>query len=62
MFKGVIFDLDGTHVNSLEDITNAMNVVLKQHDFNNDILLEANKIKGKLQPDNKNKSKLQQIQ
>lgn len=33
MFKGVIFDLDGTLVDSLEDITNAMNSVLKQHDF-----------------------------
>ena len=33
MFKGVIFDLDGTLVNSLEDITNAINVVLKQHGF-----------------------------
>jgi phosphoglycolate phosphatase len=33
MFKGVIFDLDGTLVNSLEDITNAMNTVLKQYGF-----------------------------
>lgn len=33
MFKGVIFDLDGTLVNSLEDISNAINVVLKQHGF-----------------------------
>lgn len=33
MYKGVIFDLDGTLVNSLEDITNAMNRVLKKHDF-----------------------------
>lgn len=33
MFKGVIFDLDGTLVNSLEDITNAMNTVLKQYNF-----------------------------
>ena len=33
MFKGVIFDLDGTLVNSLEDINNAMNTVLKQHNF-----------------------------
>lgn len=28
-FKGIIFDLDGTLVNSLEDIANAMNTVLK---------------------------------
>jgi phosphoglycolate phosphatase len=27
-FKGVIFDLDGTLVNSLEDIADAMNAVL----------------------------------
>ncbi|KFF07081.1 HAD family hydrolase [Flavobacterium reichenbachii] len=28
-FKGIIFDLDGTLVNSLEDISDAMNTVLK---------------------------------
>ncbi|MCP2026777.1 phosphoglycolate phosphatase [Flavobacterium sp. HSC-32F16] len=28
-FKGIIFDLDGTLVNSLEDISDAMNIVLK---------------------------------
>ncbi|WP_439130367.1 HAD family hydrolase [Polaribacter sp.] len=33
MFKGVIFDLDGTLVNSLGDITNAINTVLKKHNF-----------------------------
>ena len=33
MFKGVIFDLDGTLVDSLEDLTNAINAVLKQHGF-----------------------------
>ena len=33
MFKGVIFDLDGTLVNSLEDISNAINTVLKKHNF-----------------------------
>ncbi len=33
MFKGVIFDLDGTLVNSLGDITNAINTVLKTHNF-----------------------------
>lgn len=27
-FKGIIFDLDGTLVNSLHDISDAMNVVL----------------------------------
>ena len=31
-FKGVIFDLDGTLVNSLEDLADAMNIVL--HNFN----------------------------
>ena len=32
-FKGVIFDLDGTLVNSLEDLANSMNKVLIRHDF-----------------------------
>ncbi|AOW10451.1 HAD family hydrolase [Flavobacterium gilvum] len=32
-FKGVIFDLDGTLVNSLEDISDAMNIVLKNLDY-----------------------------
>ncbi|WP_369765160.1 HAD family hydrolase [Flavobacterium sp. WC2429] len=32
-FKGVIFDLDGTLVNSLEDIADAMNNVLQSLDF-----------------------------
>lgn len=30
-YKGVIFDLDGTLVNSLEDIADSMNYVLKTH-------------------------------
>ncbi|MDX1828195.1 MAG: HAD family hydrolase [Lutibacter sp.] len=32
-FKGVIFDLDGTLINSVEDIADAMNVMLKQNDL-----------------------------
>ena len=32
-FKGVIFDLDGTLVNSLEDIGNAMNTVLQDLNY-----------------------------
>ena len=32
-FKGVIFDLDGTLVNSLEDIADAMNTVLQDLDY-----------------------------
>jgi phosphoglycolate phosphatase len=32
-FKGVIFDLDGTLVNSLEDIANAMNKVLQDLNY-----------------------------
>jgi phosphoglycolate phosphatase len=32
-FKGIIFDLDGTLVNSLEDISDAMNVVLTSLDY-----------------------------
>ncbi len=33
MKKAVIFDLDGTLVNSIEDIADAMNSVLKQHGY-----------------------------
>jgi len=32
-FEGVIFDLDGTLVNSLDDIADSMNAVLQQHHF-----------------------------
>lgn len=32
-FEGVIFDLDGTLVNSLEDIADSMNSVLRRHGF-----------------------------
>jgi len=32
-FKGVIFDLDGTLINSLEDIADAMNTVLQDLDY-----------------------------
>lgn len=32
-FKGVIFDLDGTLVNSIEDLADSMNIVLNSHDF-----------------------------
>jgi len=32
-FKAVIFDLDGTLVNSLEDLTDSMNKVLEMHGF-----------------------------
>lgn len=32
-FKGVIFDLDGTLVNSLEDIADSMNCVLDRYGF-----------------------------
>jgi len=32
-FKGVIFDLDGTLVNSLEDLADSMNIVLGKYDF-----------------------------
>jgi phosphoglycolate phosphatase len=32
-FKGVIFDLDGTLINSVEDIADAMNAMLKQNNF-----------------------------
>ena len=32
-FKGVIFDLDGTLVNSLEDLADSMNAVLQNHSF-----------------------------
>ena len=32
-FKGIIFDLDGTLVNSLEDIADSMNTVLREFNF-----------------------------
>jgi len=32
-FKGVIFDLDGTLVNSLDDIADSMNKILQNHNF-----------------------------
>lgn len=32
-YKGVIFDLDGTLVNSIEDLAESMNVVLRKHGF-----------------------------
>ena len=32
-FKGVIFDLDGTLVNSLEDIADSMNRILGEYGF-----------------------------
>jgi phosphoglycolate phosphatase len=32
-FKGVIFDLDGTLVNSLEDLADSMNNILQNHNF-----------------------------
>ena len=32
-FKGVIFDLDGTLVNSLDDIADSMNTILQNHNF-----------------------------
>lgn len=32
-FKGVIFDLDGTLVNSLQDIADSMNIVLQSYDY-----------------------------
>jgi phosphoglycolate phosphatase len=32
-YKGVIFDLDGTLVNSIEDLADAMNTVLKTHNY-----------------------------
>ncbi len=32
-FEGVLFDLDGTLVNSLDDIADSMNAVLQQHYF-----------------------------
>ena len=32
-YKAIIFDLDGTLVNSIEDIADAMNMVLKEHNY-----------------------------
>ena len=33
-YKGVIFDLDGTLINSIYDIANSLNRVLKNHGLN----------------------------
>ncbi len=33
MFKGVVFDLDGTLANSIEDIADSMNTVLQEREF-----------------------------
>jgi len=33
IYKGIIFDLDGTLVNSLEDLADSMNSVLKSYDY-----------------------------
>ena len=33
IFKGVIFDLDGTLVNSLEDLADSMNIVLQNNNY-----------------------------
>lgn len=33
MYKAIIFDLDGTLVNSIEDIADAMNIVLQNHNY-----------------------------
>ena len=32
-FKAVIFDLDGTLLNTLQDIVNTLNTVLARHQF-----------------------------
>lgn len=46
-FKGVIFDLDGTLVNSLEDIANAMNSVLSHYNFPTHTLADYKSYTGK---------------
>jgi len=32
-YRGIVFDLDGTLINSIQDICNSMNKVLQSHDF-----------------------------
>ena len=34
IFKAVLFDLDGTLLDTLEDLANSMNVILKNHGMN----------------------------
>ncbi|MBJ2173780.1 HAD family hydrolase [Aureibaculum sp. A20] len=46
-FKGVLFDLDGTLVNSLEDIANAMNSVLSQCNYPTHTLVDYKSFTGK---------------
>ena len=46
-FKGVLFDLDGTLVNSLEDIANAMNSVLSHYNYPTHTLADYKSFTGK---------------
>ncbi|OPY04793.1 MAG: Phosphoglycolate phosphatase [Syntrophorhabdus sp. PtaB.Bin184] len=45
--RGVIFDLDGTLVNSLEDIADSMNSVLREHGFPTHGLMEYKAFVGR---------------
>lgn len=47
MFKGIIFDLDGTLVNSLEDLADSMNMVLQQYNFPSHEIQDYKQLTGK---------------
>jgi len=46
MIKGIIFDLDGTLLNTVDDIKNSLNFVLKQNNFPNRTYEEVKKSLG----------------
>ena len=45
-YKGVIFDLDGTLLDTIEDITSALNTVMSRHGFKQFSIEEAKKMVG----------------
>jgi len=45
-YQGVIFDLDGTLLDTIEDITVALNTVMSQHGFRQFSIEEAKKMVG----------------
>ncbi|HNT01810.1 MAG TPA: HAD family hydrolase, partial [Candidatus Saccharicenans sp.] len=45
-YKGVIFDLDGTLLDTIEDITSALNTVMLRHGFKQFSIEEAKKMVG----------------
>ncbi len=46
-YKGVVFDLDGTLINSIEDLTDALNIVLDYYDLPPKTYAEGKQLVGK---------------